>query len=133
MKDKTNLLNHDQFLSKDYSDIGEQSIKITKKQTQSSYSRLVYLDNIINKTFTVSATIKSNKNYTTQLILGESYSTGQVISIKTVNIPSNTASNVSVTLTTSSICEVLFIQINSNDSPANTFYYIDNINLSLIQ
>lgn len=151
MKDTNNLLTHNQWsageyenkntifdksnkmkeaLSNSYSNIGEQSIKITKQES-GAYSRLFYLDNIINKTFTVSASIKSNKYYDTQFILAESYNTGKTIQAKAVTIPKNTTSkNVSVTLTTSSICEAVSIQININYAPEGTSCYIDNLNLT---
>ena len=91
MKDTNNLLTHNQWTcgeyannpemfniaylvnrvcTNKYSDIGEQSIKLTKLGSSGSYARVSYNQSIINKTVTASATIKT-ENATAFLILLE--------------------------------------------------------------
>lgn len=111
-----------------YSDIGEQSIKITKLAVSGSYSRIIYNQSIINKTVTASATIKTEDNSATFFLLElDRYN---VINQKYVTIPSNSFIKVTLLLEGGTSNTLFAIQFNNNGD-VNSFIHIDNISLTV--
>ena len=147
MKDTNNLLTHNQWsageyentpeifsvkpyvnniCTNNYSDIGEQSIKITKLQSSGSYARIMYNNGISNKTVTASATIKTENNSAT-LILLEIGSNG-LINQQSVDVPANSFTKVNVSLHSTTSNTSFGVQFNNNGN-VNSFIHIDNVSL----
>ena len=144
MKDNNNLLSHNQWaageyentipviltnmlgvITNNYSDIGEQSLKLTKNASSGSYSRIIYNQGIINKTVTISAHIRT-VDTNAQLLLLELDSNGSTIQSRTVNIPSNTYGTFNTSLISGSNNSKFVIQF-SNIGGQGSDIYVDDI------
>ena len=147
MKDTNNLLSHNQWtageyentipatlantigvITNNYSDIGEQSLKLTKNASSGSYSRIIYNQSIINKTVTISAHIRTEDTIC-QLLLLEVDSNGSTIQSRTVNIPSNSYGTFNISLISGSNNSKFVIHFG-NIGGQGSDIYVDNIMLT---
>ena len=144
VKDTNNLLSHNQWtageygntipvilanmlgvITNNYSDIGEQSLKLTKNAPSGSYSRITYNQSIINKTVTVSAHIRT-VDTNAKLLLLELDSNSSTIQSRTVNIPSNSYGTFNTSLISGSNNSKFVIQF-SNIGGQGSDIYVDDI------
>lgn len=144
MKDNNNLLSHNQWtageygnsipvmlvntigvITNKYSNIGEQSLKLTKNASSGSYSRIIYNQSIINKTVTISAHIRTEDTIC-QLLLLELDSNGSTIQSRTVNIPSNSYGTFNTSLISGSNNSKFVIHF-SNIGGQGSDIYVDDI------
>ena len=148
MKDTNNLLTHNQWsageygntipvilvnmlgvITNNYSDIGEQSLKLTKNASSGSYSRIIYNQSIINKTVTVSAHIRT-VDTKAQLLLSELDSNDNTIQTGTVNIPTNSYGTFTSSLISGSNNSKFVIHFG-NIGGQNSDIYVDDISLTV--
>ena len=148
VKDNNNLLSHNQWsageyenypeifytapmtdriCTNEYSSIGEQSIKLTKKADSGTYARASYDNSIINKTVTASAMIKTNNPG--QLVLLE-ISGNTLITQNMVTIPAGSCAVFTVSLNSSNDNSRFGIQF-SNHGDKYSSMYIDDLYLSI--
>ena len=148
MKDNNNLLSHNQWsageyenypeifytapmtdriCTNEYSSIGEQSIKLTKKADSGTYARASYDNSIINKTVTASAMIKTNSPG--QLVLLE-ISENTLITQNMVTIPAGSCTVFTVSLNSGNDNSRFGIQF-SNHGDKYSSMYIDDLYLSI--
>ena len=116
-------------ITNNYSDIGEQSLKLTKNASSGSYSRIIYNQSIINKTVTVSAHIRT-VDTNAQLLLLEFDSDSRTIQTGTVNIPTNSYGTFNISLISGSNNSKFVIQF-SNIGGQGSDIYVDDISLTV--
>lgn len=109
----------------EWSIIGEQGIKLTKKNSSESYVRIYHNQSFINKTVTASATIKTY-NSAAYLYLFEANSSGFIQS-RSVFVPANSVSKVNVSLVSGSNNTRFGVQFNIVEDTGSI--NIDNIKL----
>ena len=117
----------DRICTNDYSSIGEQSIKLTKKADSGTYARVSYDNSIINKTVTASAMIKTNNPG--ELILIE-FSGNNIITTNRVTIPAGSCAVFTVSLNSGNDNSRFGIQF-SNHGDKYSSMYIDDLYLSI--
>ena len=109
----------------EWSIIGEQGIKLTKKNSSESYVRIYHNQSFIDKTVTASATIKTY-NSAAYLYLVEANSSS-IIQSRSVFVPANSVSNVNVSLVSGSNNTRFGVQFNIVEDTGSI--NIDNIKL----
>ena len=118
------------ILTKTYSSIGEQSVRLTKNASSGSYSRITYNQSILNKTITASAHIRTCES-TAQLLLLEIDTNRDMLQNRSITIPSNSHGNFSISLDSGSADNKFIIQF-SNLGVIGDNIFVDDICLTVI-
>lgn len=150
MKDNTNLLDYNQWSAteygenldylyndnnkitvqptKEWSEIGENSLKIKNNINKGDWFRIWYNNTLPNKTVTLKITIRTSPNNIGQVMLQE-LNNWDTINATSVQIPKDTVEDIELSLVASNNHTRFAIYIKNYDV-SNSDVFVDNISLT---